>query len=72
MSVYGGKVPKGTRNARTGFPVGQTSANKTSRKPPHKSTCVCMVMAFAGGVGYLLYQAAAPLVDLPPLIGGLL
>lgn len=46
MSVYGGKVPKGTRNARTGFPVGQSSARK---KPPKKG-CALVLLSSVGAV----------------------
>lgn len=47
MSVYGGKVPKGTRNARTGFPVGQSSARK--KKKPKKG-CALVLLGSVGGV----------------------
>jgi hypothetical protein len=46
MSVYGGKVPKGTRNAKTGLPPGQSSAGM---KPPKKG-CALVLLGWAGAV----------------------
>lgn len=46
MSVYGGKVPKGTRNAKTGLPPGQSSAGM---RPPKKG-CALVLLGWAGAV----------------------
>lgn len=60
--LYDEELPKGTRNAKTGWEVGKSSAG--SKKPP--KTCVCMVMAFTGGVGWLVYDAAAAVLPYNP------
>lgn len=60
------QVPPGTRNARTGAyirkPVRVTGGG--GKKPP--KVCLCMVMAFAGGVGWLVYDAVSAVLPYDP------
>ena len=63
MSPPRKQVPPGTRNARTGAYVRKPVPVKGGKGGKKKDTCVCMVLAFAGGLGFIAVRAVQPVVD---------